>query len=381
MGKRLLTFFVEEWFLFLALLGFLVGIVLTGRFPTYTEGDFEILFILFVFLALTRALDEVNLTKYLAFHLERGGFVSLKLVLATFFLSTFLTNDIALLAIVPITLRLRSVNVAKLVVLETLAANAGSAFSPLGNPQNIFIYHFYGLNLLQFVKTMLPFSLFFLILLLLMTPKETETEQNEVPTPSLDTRRLLFLLPLFSLFVLSALKLLHIYLGVIPLLYLLVFQRGVFKRVDYPLLATFFFFFGFTDNFSHLLRLHIESPYGVFFSSLLLSQIISNVPATLLLADFTHLWEPLLWGVNAGGFGTLVASMANLIAYRLYTSSGGRKSEFLKSYHLGGFIFLLLSVLLFVFLHSDAADELFAFVWHSIEELGGSLLSVFRIAF
>lgn len=375
----MLNFLAQEWFFLVALAGFITGIVLTKRFPHYSEGDFRVLFILLVFLALTKGLEESGLLKWIAAKVEKGSYPTLKLVLTTFVLSMVVTNDVALLTVVPLSLHLSRVNVANLVILEALAANAGSALTPIGNPQNIFLYHFYELEPITFVKTILPFSIFFLVLILLFVPKErTAPGETVEKTLKVDWKTAITLLLFFVLFIPCALRFLPVWLGVLPLLYLLFFRRETLLKVDYFLLATFFFFFGFTDNVSHLLGFKLENPDGVFLYAALISQILSNVPTALLMADFTHQWKALLWGVNVGGFGTLIASLANLIAYKLYSARYGAKREFLIKFHLVGLLFLFLGIALYFVLYSNWVSPVVGEIFSTLKVAIGFLITAFK---
>ncbi len=342
--KTLLSLLLREWFFVLSLAGFLLSIAITGRFPHYEPGDWRVLFTLWVFLSLAKGLEECGLLKRLAAAVERGRWVELKLVITTYLLSMVVTNDVALLTVVPLSLHFKRVDVRRLVILETLAANAGSALTPIGNPQNIFIYHHYETGLMPFLKATLPFALPFLPLLLLLTPKDGKIPSECGNLPPVDWQKAAVLLSLFILFIPAALRLLPVYIGLLPLLYLLFFFRRALFKTDYFLLATFFLFFGFTDNISHAFRLSLSGNGEVFFGAALLSQILSNVPAALLLADFTANWQALLWGVNVGGFGTLVASLANLISYKLYRSEREDSWGFLLSFHLWSLLFFLVGV-------------------------------------
>jgi len=129
---------------------------------------------------------------------------------------------------------------------------------------------------------------------------------------------------------------------------LLFLRSRLFLKVDYFLLGTFFCFFGFTDNLSSYLKVGELSGAKLFWISSLLSQIMSNVPTALLLSDFTSDWKSLLWGVSVGGFGTLIASMANLIAYRLYVREVKEPDRrFLLKFHLYSFGFFLVGFFLY----------------------------------
>jgi len=113
------------------------------------------------------------------------------------------------------------------------------------------------------------------------------------------------------------------------------------------IITYFLFFFGFTDNLKNILHFHFSDPLHVFLGSLITSQFISNVPATLLFCDFTHYWIPLLWGVNVGGFGSLFGSLANLIAYRLYVRQTTSERYFFFLFHLLSYFFLFWGIFLY----------------------------------
>ncbi len=250
---------------------------------------------------------------------ERGKALSLKLLAGCFVLSMIVTNDVALVVMVPLTLSLNVRHKDWLVIFEALAANAGSALTPFGNPQNLFIYWFYNLEAKEFIASIAPFSLAFLALLLIAAwrLKTPATEVRKPPARILRTSWIFALLLLLVL--LTALRLLPLWTAAVALAVSFLFQRSAF-RVDYSLLLSFFFFFGLAENLKTLLTAELAHSGHVFLFSALASQIMSNVPATLLFAKFTGNWEALLWGSNAGGFGSLFASLANLIAYRFYVS-------------------------------------------------------------
>ena len=250
---------------------------------------------------------------------ERGKALSLKLLAGCFVLSMIVTNDVALVVMVPLTLSLNVRHKDWLVIFEALAANAGSALTPFGNPQNLFIYWFYNLEAKEFIASIAPFSLAFLALLLIAAwrLKTPATEVRKPPARILRTSWIFALLLLLVL--LTALRLLPLWTAAVALAVSFLFQRSAF-RVDYSLLLSFFFFFGLAENLKTLLTAELAHSGHIFLFSALASQIMSNVPATLLFAKFTGNWEALLWGSNAGGFGSLFASLANLIAYRFYVS-------------------------------------------------------------
>lgn len=327
-----------EWLLTLSAFGLLATSLYLRRIPSYSVSDFQVLYILLVLFVITTGLREHGVLTYVAAHLEQGRFLAPKLVLATFFFSMLVTNDVALLAIVPLTVLLHVPRKTWLVVLETLAANAGSALSPFGNPQNLFLYWFYDVSFSRFVATIAPFSLLFLALLL---ASAFALRTDHVSGPARAAPKLFgkayFYIAALGIFALAILRFLPLSVGLAVLLFaLLADRRSV--HVDYALLVTFACFFGFTDNLRVLLAGALTHSRHVFLLAALLSQGISNVPAALLLADFTPRWQALLWGVSVGGFGSLIGSLANLIAYRIYTRQTASSTwRFLLRFHLASY--------------------------------------------
>ena len=225
-----------------------------------------------------------------------------------------------------------------IIVLETLTANAVSAPMPSGNFQNIFIYWQYHIALSEFIRIIPPFT----VVLLSFKIKERH-QKNDIISVKTDKKAYYYLF-FFSVSVLALLRILPIEAGVIPIAYAVVFDRKSLF-VDYILLAMFSLFFGFTNNLTHILKFTIISSNQVFLYSAILGQIMSNVPSTLFLADFTSNWKPLLWGASVGGFGSLVGSLANLITYRLYKAKFRETKEFLIKFHVYSYMLFFLGIL------------------------------------
>ncbi len=347
--QRILGFVKTEWLFVLALVGLLGTSLALRRVPTYTTSDLQILYILFVLFVVTTGLREHRVLERVARRLEKGQGVAFKLVLATFFFSMLVTNDVALLTLVPLTMLLRVHRKDWLVILEALAANAGSALSPFGNPQNLFIYWHYQVPLGQFVQVIAPFAGFFLVVLLLVAwvlHIDGQPTTLEVQSEPLNFSAYFYLAALVVI-ALTVLRVLPLATGIVVLAYALWKDRASL-RVDYALLFTFACFFGFTDNLQIMLATALAHPQHVFLLSAVLSQVISNVPAALLLADFTHQWPALLWGVSVGGFGSLVGSLANLIAYRGYLrETQGQVARFTLRFHLLSYTAFFLGVALY----------------------------------
>ena len=238
------------------------------------------------------------------------------------------------------------------IVLQTIAANLGSMATPIGNPQNLYLYSSFGLSAGELVGYMLPLTVLSALLLtaavFLMKNKaislsQTSLHQDGCPTKS----SLIFYLALFLVCLGCVIR---IYSW--PVMFFLILtavlikDRSLFIRVDYFLLLTFVCFFIFIGNMeripaiSGLLTKLIsghEFPVGV-----LLSQCISNVPAAILLSGFTDAVRPLLFGVNVGGLGTLIASMASVISYRAYVEIPEAKSgTYMMVFTLYNLVFLI----------------------------------------
>ncbi len=252
------------------------------------------------------------------------------LTLICFFSAMLVTNDVALITFVPLTLLIYSnINDSKslilTVVLETAAANLGSMMTPVGNPQNLFLYDKYGLTAMTFLKTMLPVGavgLAAVMGLTLLLPKDKckapESKDTEIPKFKAAVYTGLFLVCIAAVF-----RLIPDWVCLIAALAAaLVCDIKLLGKVDYALLATFVGFFVFVGNIAR-----IEAVSDFFsriltgrelISAALLSQVISNVPAAVMLAEFTNNGTQLLLGVDIGGFGTLIASLASLISFQLY---------------------------------------------------------------
>ena len=275
-----------------------------------------------------------NITQFFlgrAGNLRRLGMI---FTLICFFSSMLVTNDVALLTFVPLTLLIYSrISDEKsriyTIVLETAAANLGSMITPFGNPQNLYIYEKYGLTAADFFRTMLPsgiLSLLILLLLCMLLPK-TECTAHGLEKKRVSKIYFTAYTILFTICLLTVFRTIPDWVCLfIAVASVLIFDRRLLLKVDYILLATFAFFFIFVGNIGR-----IESVRDFFDNilqgrelavSTLLSQVISNVPAAVMLSGFTDNGTSLLLGVNLGGLGTIIASLASLISFQFY-----RKSE------------------------------------------------------
>ena len=337
-------------------MGFALLSIYTKHLPVYSIDELQVLFILFVLFITVNGLQKGGLLLKIAQSIEKGKVIPLKLVLATFFLSMLVTNDIVLMVIVPLTLSLNINRKDILVILEALAANSGSALTPIGNPQNLYIYWFYGIHPCTFIKTIFPFSLIFLGLLtvsslFVVIQKDLKEDQIQKINKKAYVYGVLFIVILLTVF-----HVLPLLTGVAVIFFALIFDRKALY-VDYALLFSFFFFFGIADSLKSILASEITHSGHIFLLSALASQVMSNVPATLLIAKFTSNWQALLWGSNAGGFGSLFGSLANLIAYKLYITHEGANNTamFTAKFLAIGYMALFISIGLYFLLYRPAA--------------------------
>jgi Na+/H+ antiporter NhaD/arsenite permease-like protein len=345
---------LKEWLLVASGTSFLLTSIYSGQIPDFSLRELQVLFILFVLFVAVNGLKQSGVISKLSHGIGNGRAVPFKLVVVTFFLSMFVTNDVALIVVVPVTMALSVKRKGILVILEALSANAGSALTPFGNPQNLFIYWFYDLQPIDFISEIAPFSLVFLIILSLSTIfiKQEREVQGPVASPVVGNTAYIYGVYLV-ITLLTVLHVLPVSVGLLIIISALLFDRKVLS-VDYSLLMTFFFFFGLGENMKIILETEITHQGHTFLFSALLSQVISNVPATLLFSKFTDNWQALLWGVNTGGFGSLFGSLANLIAYKIYVSdeSTNDSAMFTVKFHLLGYVAFFLSIGLYFFMQS-----------------------------
>jgi len=314
----LTDFILKEWLLIASGVGLVLTSAYTKHLPAYSILEMQVLFVLFALFVAVKGLQHSGLISKFSQSIEKGKAIPLKLVVITFFLSMLVTNDVALIVIVPLTLALNINRRDILVILEALAANAGSALTPFGNPQNLFIYWFYNLSPAEFITAIAPFSLVFLVLLVICSLAVNTSSNKKPPIEAQEVRKSSYIYGVLLIVVfLTVLHVLPVSAGILVVLYVLLFDRKSL-RVDYALLLSFFFLFGLAENMKTLLAAEMRHSGHVFLFSALASQIMSNVPAALLFAKFTTHWKALLWGTSVGGFGSLFGSLANLIAYRLY---------------------------------------------------------------
>ena len=334
--------------------------------------DLRTLSLLFCLMTVTAGLAKLglfnNLSNSLLRHTKTSKSAIMMMTLICFFSSMLITNDVALITFVPFTLiLLRLSNTETLmipaVVLETVVANLGSSLTPIGNPQNLYLYSKFNLSLPEFLLTLLPYSALSLALIVvgcLLIKGTSLNHIRSVPSVQIDPKKLAVYIALFILAMLTVLHIIPYYiLLLVTAAAVLIFDRKVFLKVDYSLLFTFAFLFVFIGNLGRI------APISQFLSNIidgnevpvavLSSQAFSNVPAAILLSEFTTNAKDLLVGVNLGGLGTLIASMASLISFRFVAFECKRKGEggqgkYLLWFTIVNVLFLAANMILWYFI-------------------------------
>jgi di/tricarboxylate transporter len=251
------------------------------------------------------------------------------LVLATALLATVLTNDVALFVMVPLTLTLKNsgVPLTRLIVFEALAANAGSVLTPIGNPQNLFLWQLANVPFEHFVLAMLPLAAVLLAPLLLLTLLAFSRKRLQLSGRETQARtdRLMLMLSLglyIPFLVITDLR--HPYLALAVLAPLVLARRELLARLDWALILVFILMFIDLRLLSQLDAVHAwisaidlrQLPH-LYLAGIAASQVVSNVPAAILLAEYSRDWRVIAYAVNVGGFGLMIGSLANIIALRM----------------------------------------------------------------
>lgn len=326
--------------------------------------DVRVLALLFCLMLLVKGFQRIGLFDVLIqkvfSHIKGSRGLSQVLILLCFFLSMVITNDVALITFVPFAiLALQLCHQEKLmirvVVLQTMAANLGSMFTPIGNPQNLYLFSVSNMSLGKFFGTMFPVTALSLILLMAATyliPNERVEVEIKEKTETAEKKEFIVYVLLFGLNLLVVFRILTwIPVLIITVAGVLSIKRAeLLKEVDYALLLTFVGFFIFVGNlgrvplFSEILE-QLTQGREILVAAVF-SQFLSNVPAALLLAGFTDNFAGLLLGTNIGGLGTIIASMASLISYKLYSQvENARRGWYMAVftvYNIVGFVILLL---------------------------------------
>ena len=322
--------------------------------------DVKTLTCLFCVLAVVCALKNIRFFYLLArkcVELFKNARMSvLALVYITFIGSMLIANDMALLTFLPLgflvlTTTGKQKYMAFTFIMQNIAANLGGMLTPFGNPQNLFLYNYFNIPNLEFMSIMAPpfvLSILLITLCCIIFVKPEPLELTGEPVSLPPARTIIYLL-LFALSIIIVFRFIPFWVGliVIPIV-LLIMDRRALLQVDYGLLFTFVFFFIFAGNMREMDAVNRFFSFLMDKNTLIFSalscQVISNVPSAILLSGFTNNYRELLVGVNIGGAGTLIASLASLITFREYTKNNPGKTKkyiLLFSAFNFGFLFTL----------------------------------------
>ncbi len=324
--------------------------------------DVKTLTCLFCVLAVVCALKNLRFFYILARKIvcvfKNARLSILALVYITFLGSMLIANDMALLTFLPLGIFVLSSTgknkyMAFTFVMQNIAANLGGMLTPFGNPQNLYLYTKFNIPDLEFVGIMaVPFALAVVLItlccLIFVKPEPLQLKEEKVSLPKGRTALYLALFALSIAIVFRGIPY-PVGLAVIPAV-LLFADRKALKAVDYPLLLTFVFFFIFSGNMARIPAVKELFSWLLEKNTLLVSvlscQVISNVPTAILLSQFTENYRQLLLGVNIGGVGTLISSLASLITFREFTKHNKGKTGYYMLLFSGfNFAFLLLLTL------------------------------------
>ena len=321
--------------------------------------DVKTLTCLFCVLAVVCALKNINffylLARQVVILCKNARISVLALVYITFIGSMLIANDMALLTFLPLGYFVISSTgkkkyLAFTFIMQNIAANLGGMLTPFGNPQNLYLYTKYEIPTAEFMSIMaLPFCLSVVMItfccIVFVKPEPLQLEEEKI---HLDPSRTVLYLLLFALSIAIVFRGIPYVIGLIVIPLVLLFaDRKALRMVDYPLLLTFVFFFVFSGNMARMEGVRSLFSFLLGKSTLLFSvlscQVISNVPSAILLSQFTDQYADLLVGVNIGGVGTLISSLASLITFREYIRHKPRKMlYYVKMFSIYNFSFLLL---------------------------------------
>ena len=323
--------------------------------------DYRTLALLFCLMIIVAGFQSLGVFVLLGqFLLKRAGSLRnlpIIMVVLCFFSSMMITNDVTLITFVPFTLLVyqmihREEQVLKLVVLETIAANLGSMATPIGNPQNLYLYSASEMTAGEFARAVLPYAglAFLMLMAAVFAGRKEPIGKAALEAPAGKTEGLFLRTVPYGVLLILCLLVVFRILPYQPVLLcvmavILVLNHSIYRSVDYFLLLTFLCFFVFIGNVKRIPEISgflVSAVQGrELAAGILASQVISNVPAAILLAGFSGDFSALLTGVNLGGLGTLIASLASLISFKLFTREyPEQKGAFLKVFTLWNVGFL-----------------------------------------
>ena len=349
------------------IISFILAVV-SAFFVTPNKGyleyiDFRTLRLLFCLMAVMAGLNNLGIFRFIAEKMlskvKSISGLSIILGLLCFFSSMVITNDVALITFVPFTITALKLSgkmdkLIWIVTVETVAANLGSMLTPIGNPQNLYLFSAYNMSIGDFMSTILPYAVLSLLLVIASCLNTGKGETNTHSSQDKYSFSKLHIGIFISLFIISLLTVFRVIpciaTVIITLIALLIWDRKTILKIDYSLLLTFVFLFIFIGNLGEI------KPISDFLKSIVngnevivgvvSSQVFSNVPATILLSKFTNNAHDLLIGVNLGGLGTLIASMASLISFKFIAKEKISTGKYILVFTVVNIVYLTLNLCL-----------------------------------
>lgn len=349
------------------IISFILAVV-SAFFITPNKGyleyiDFRTLGLLFCLMAVMAGLNNLGVFRFIAEKMlskvKSISGLSLILGLLCFFSSMVITNDVALITFVPFTITALKLSgkmdkLIWIVTVETVAANLGSMLTPIGNPQNLYLFSAYNMSMGDFMVTILPYAFLSLLLVIISCLITGKGETSTQPSQDKYAFSKLYIGIFALLFILSLLTVFRVIpciaTVIITLIALLIWDRKTILKIDYSLLFTFVFLFIFIGNLgeikpiSDFLKCIVNGNEVVV--GVVSSQVFSNVPATILLSKFTDNANDLLIGVNLGGLGTLIASMASLISFKYVAKEKISTGKYIFIFTVVNITYLILNLVL-----------------------------------
>lgn len=367
MLSKVKAFIKSEVVLCVSALAALLSMLLTPPSAAYAGYiDWDVLMMLFSLMTVVAGLRASGLWDWVSAALlqrvKSTKMLAILMVYLCFFSAMLVTNDVALITFVPLCLAVLGCAghscVIQTIVLMTIAANLGSMATPIGNPQNLYLFSSFSLSFGAFEAAVLPLTALSAVLLLpaCLTGFSKSAVVSPVGKPALRKRQMLLHCALFLVCLLAVLDILPVWASfVITAAVCALLDRKAIAHADYSLLLTFVFFFILAGNLAanegirSVIGSKIKNRELLFGAGI--SQVISNVPAAVLLSSFTQNWKGLLQGVNIGGLGTPVASLASLISYRLYArSENAQAGRYMRTFLFWNAMFLAVLLLAALFI-------------------------------
>lgn len=376
MKAKIINYIKKDAMLVVAVIAAVISLFITPPSRATLGGiDWKTLVTLFMLLSVLDGFKNENLFQPVikfAGRIKSQVGISFFLIFSVFFSSMFVTNDVSLIIFVPLTIILfRAGNkehyIIPVLTMENIAAIRGSLLTPFGSPQNLFLYSSSSLDAGRFMLMMLPLWVGSMILLSIFiffyyrkNVKETADAGNYVPekwAPERKTKRIVYL----TLFVIIIATIVSrtpywLYVAGFVVIALLIFDPKVFRRVDYALIITFLCFFIFSSSIASNEKVSAFLQASVagheYMWSILLSQVISNVPASIVLWPFTTNLKALIYGLDSAGLISIIGSLASVINMRIYTREyPGKGLEFIKTFEIISLIFFAIIVIPQIFLY------------------------------